>query len=378
MAVRLIIVFVATLLFSVIGLVFRVFAYDAYHFWSLNNPEHAKYSSNARVQNAAFINFLDFDSIILGNSHMENTSAKMASKVFGGQFFNLSMSGSNNYERSIVLKRTLETHDIKRVILLLTPRTSSEGHGGYAVESWDYLYDNNRFNDFKYYLNSHDLKCMWKFSEKSSCLGTEKDLDRPYAWYQYPWHSSRFGGIHNWAVHFKDPQLENLITKEIPEAATQKINKGKVVSETLNSEIATSLDQTVFDFVAKYPDTEFLLYFNPDSLLGKVLTFKNFIEFNTYASFVKQVAEKSAQYPNAHFFGFDNLPFTNDISFYKDPSHYTKEINGQLLKLMADRQYELTADNVDIYLSLLWKRMENFDLRHFNEVLQKELTTISK
>ena len=138
------------------------------------------------------------------------------------------------------------------------------------------------------------------------------------------------------------------------------------------------MDQTVFDFVAQYPDTEFLLYFNPDSLLGKVLNSKNFIEFNTYASFVKQVAQKSSRYPNVHFFGFDNLPFTNDISFYKDPSHYTKEINGQLLKLMADRRYELTADNVDTYLSVLWKRMENFDLRHFNEVLQKELATISK
>ena len=312
MSVRLIIVFFATLLISLIGLVLRVFSYDAYHFWSLNDPEHAKYSVNARVQNAALINFLNFDSIILGNSHMENTSAKMASKVFGGLFFNLSMSGSNNYERSIILKQSLETHNIKRVVLLLTPSSSKEGHGGYPVESWDYLYDNNRFNDFWYYLNLHDLKCMWTFSEKASCIGAEKDLDRPYAWYTDPWNSSRFGGIHNWAIHFKNPQLENLITKEIPQASTQKINKGKVVSETLKSEISASLDQTVFDFVAKYPDTEFLLYFNPDSLLGKVLTSKNFVEFNTYASFVKQVVEKSSRYPNAHFFGFDNLPFTND------------------------------------------------------------------
>lgn len=121
MSVKLLKVFFATLLALSIAFIVRIYTYDAYHFWSLNDPQNARYSSNQRVQNAAFINHLDFDSIILGNSYMENTSAKEASDVFGGKFFNLSMSGSNNYERSIVLKRTLENHDIKRVILLLTP-----------------------------------------------------------------------------------------------------------------------------------------------------------------------------------------------------------------------------------------------------------------
>lgn len=376
MAIKLLKVFFATLLILSVCLIARVFSYDAYHFWSLDNPPHAKYSNNARVQNAAFINFLDFDSIILGNSYMENTSSEIASNILSGRFFNLSMSGSNNYERSIVLRRTLHTHNIKRVILLLTPSVSTEGHGSYPIESWNYLYDDNQVNDFKYYLNSHDIKCMLRFSKKSSCFGTEKNLDRPYAWYQYLEHTSRFGGLQNWAIHYKNPQLENLITKEIPEATLQKISKGEVVSETLEAEISSYLDETVFNFVDQYPHTEFLLYFNPDSLLGKVLNSRHYVEFNTYASFVRQVAEKSARYPNVHFFGFDNLAFTDDISFYKDTTHYKEEINTHLLKLIAKNKYEIREDNVDDYLSVLWERMENFDLNHFNESLQEELKKV--
>lgn len=373
MPLKLLKVFFATLLALLIAFIVRIYTYDAYHFWSLEHPQDAKYSSNARIQNAAFINHLNFDSIILGNSYMENTSAKEASDVFGGKFFNLSMSGSNNYERSIVLKRTLETHDIKRVILLLTPSCSTEGHGSYPIETWKILYDDNRFNDFKYYLNTHDMVCMWTFSKKSSCLGRKKNLDRPYAWFEAPDHASRFGGLQNWARFYKNPQLENLIAHEIPEATNKAVFIGNPLSDKEMDEISQTLDQTVFDFARQYPDTEFLLYFNPDSLLGKALTFRDHLSFTQYSYFVQQAVKKSDTLSNVHLFGFDNLAFTNDLSYYKDTTHYREEINNQLLHFMKAKKYLLSADTVNGYLNELWVRIEKFDLNTLNHFLQSRL-----
>lgn len=373
MPVKLLKVFFAVLLALSIAFIVRIYTYDAYHFWSLNDPQNARYSSNARVQNAAFINHLDFDSIILGNSYMENTSAKEASDIFGGKFFNLSMSGSNNYERSIVLKRTLETHDIKRVILLLTPSSSTEGHGSYPIETWKILYDDNRFNDFKYYLNSHDMVCMWTFSKKSSCLGRMKNLDRPYAWFEAPDHASRFGGLQNWARFYKNPQLENLIAHEIPEATNKTVFIGNPLSDKEMDEISQSLNQAVFDFARQYPDTEFLLYFNPDSLLGKALTFRNNLSFTQYSYFVQQAVKKSDTFSNVHLFGFDNLAFTNNLSYYKDTTHYKEDINSQLLHLMKAKKYSLSVDNVNSYINELWVRVEKFDLDTINQFLQSKL-----
>lgn len=373
MSVKLLKVFFATLFVLSVPFIVRIYTYDAYHFWSLNDPLDARYSSNARVQNAAFINHLDFDSIILGNSYMENTSAKEASDIFGGKFFNLSMSGSNNYERSIILKRTLETHDIKRVILLLTPSSSTRGHGSYPIETWKILYDDNRFNDFKYYLNTHDMVCMWTFSKKSSCLGKKKNLDRPYAWFEAPDAVSRFGGLQNWVRFYKNPQLENLITHEIPEATNKALSIGTLLSDEEMAEISRSLDQTVFDFARQYPDTEFLLYFNPDSLLGNALTFRHYLSFTQYSYFVQQATKKSDTFSNVYLFGFNNLTFTNDLSYYKDTTHYQEEINNQLLHLMKAKKYSLSVKNVDNYLNELWVRVERFDLDALNQFLQSKL-----
>lgn len=377
MFAKLLRLFFVTLMILFIVFVFRIYTYDAYHFWSLNDFQNARYSSNARVQNAAFINHLDFDSIILGNSHMENTSAKEASALFGGKFFNLSMSGSNNYERSIVLKHVLETREIKRVILLLTPSYSIENSGGYPLDTWNYLYDKNRFNDFKFYLNSHDMMCMWTFSQKSSCLGTRTNLDRPYAWFEVQDNASRFGGIQNWARFYKNPQLQNLITLEIPNSVNKKLKAGFPLTEKVRIEISKSLDETVFNFVKQYPNTEFLLYFNPDSLLGKALIFRNTQTFDEYANFVQQTAIKSESFENVVFFGFDNLAFTQDISYYKDTLHYKAEINALLLKLMEgkkyQKKYQLTITNVDTYLKELWHRIEKYDLYSLNYSLQSRI-----
>lgn len=373
MSVKLLKVFFATLLILFFSFVIRIYTYDAYHFWSLKDPLNEMYSSNARVQNAAFINHLEFDSIILGNSYMENTSAKEASEIFGGKFFNLSMSGSNNYERSIVLKHVLQTHDVKRVILLLTPSSSTEGHGSYSIETWNFLYDTNRFNDFKYYLNTHDVGCMWTFSKKSSCLGRKKNLDRPYAWYEVPDHASRFGGIHNWARFYQNPQLKNLIVHEIPEAAKKELTAGHSLSSKKMAEIRQSLDQTVFNFAKQYPNTEFLLYFNPDSLLGKALIFRNYLSFNEYSYFIREAVNKSDSFSNVYLFGFDNLSFTNDISYYKDTTHYRENINSQLLHLVKAKKYSLSLDNVDSYLNELWFRVESLDLNTLNQFIQSML-----
>lgn len=137
--------------------------------------------------------------------------------------------------------------------------------------------------------------------------------------------------------------------------------------------ISQSLDQTVFDFARQYPDTEFLLYFNPDSLLGKALTFRNYLSFPQYSYFVQQAVKKSSAFSNVHLFGFDNLAFPNDLSYYKDTTHYQEEINNQLLHLMRAKKYSLSVDNVDRYLNKLWVRVEKFDLATLNQFLQSKL-----
>ena len=72
-----------------------------------------------RQQAAGIINNYEFDSIILGTSMLENTSAKEAGEKLGGKFMNISLSGSNFYERSFVLEYALRKKEIKKIIYSL-------------------------------------------------------------------------------------------------------------------------------------------------------------------------------------------------------------------------------------------------------------------
>lgn len=373
---KLLISFVLSIILTLGGILFRVYCADPWHFYGLDINE-AKYSSNMRVQAAGLINNLDFDSVILGNSHMENTSCREAEEVFGGKFINVSLSGSNLYERAILLDRILSKGNIKTVYLILTSGLDKTGHGEYAIENWDYLYDSSRFNDIKYYFNSHDLMCILTFSDSPACVGIRKDLDRPNAWYASPFHNSRFGGVENWVKHYTNDQLSFLLTKTIPNAIQKQSESDNLVSKDTILQIDTTVTETIEGFVKKYPQTNFYCYFNPDSLLAHSIENALGI-FGFYKEFVRESVNKLASYQNIKIFGFDNLEFTQDLSYYKDLTHYKPEINSMILKLIGKNEYRLSSNNVDSYLSKLTERVEAYDLVAFNEMIQKGINELSK
>ena len=365
----------AILTFGVILL--RVYWADPLLFYSLDTSE-AKYSSNMRVQAAGLINNLDFDSVILGNSHMENTSCKEASEVFGGKFINVSLSGSNLYERAILLERILSKGNIKTVILMLAARVDKSGHGQYRLENWSYLYDNNRFNDVLYYFNSHDLMCILTFSNAPSCIGVKTDLDRPNAWYSHPNHTSRFGGVENWIKYYRNSQLHPIMTEKIPNAVEKKqANISNEVSAETIEQINTTIGETLEVFIKKYPQTHFYCFFNPDSILSRSMEDARG-EFGFYKEFVMASVKILTPYSNVKIYGFDNLEFTQDLSYYKDLVHYRPEINSMLLQFIGKDIYRLNNQNVVHYLDVLTKRVDSFDLIAFNEMIQKGIKNIKK
>ena len=56
------------------------------------------------------------------------------------------------------------------------------------------------------------------------------------------------------------------------------------------------------------------------------------------------------KYENVRIFSFDNIKsITNDLANYIDTGHYTPVISSELLRFMADGDYQLTKDNYDAY-----------------------------
>ena len=134
------------------------FSFDPLHiFTAPHDPKAALFSTDQRIQNAGYIKSFDFDSVIIGNSHMENLSHSKTADYLPGKWFNLSMSGSRNNERKIVLEKAFREKELKQVLLLLTGDLQYN-----PTEGFDFLYDRNPFNDIFIYLNQMYSECFVK------------------------------------------------------------------------------------------------------------------------------------------------------------------------------------------------------------------------
>ena len=345
--------------------------------WTLN-LEKIKRSVDWQLE------MLKTDYIDFGFIHCIDEAADLEKVISGGTLDYMKELKADGVIRHIglsshtpeIVEKVLDMGLIDMLMFSINPAYDYR-HGEYAIENWDYLYDSNWFNDIKYYFNSHDLMCILIFSESPACVGIRKDLDRPNAWYASPFHNSRFGGVENWVKHYTNDQLSFLLTKTIPSAIQKQSESENLVNEDTILQIDTTVTETIEKFVKKYPQTNFYCYFNPDSLLAHSIE-NAFGIFGFYKEFVRETVNKLAPYQNVKIFGFDNLEFTQDLSYYKDLTHYKPEINSMILKLIGRGEYRLNSNNVDSYLTKLTERVETYDLVAFNEMIQKGINELSK
>jgi len=131
----------------------------------------------------------------------------------------------------------------------------------YPLSQFNYLYDNNIFNDFKIYANSTYLQCLLRQSKTNECIGKKTTLDRPNAWFKSKDHSIRFGGLDKWVNSKQNGQI--IATFKKISDATENIKKGKKESlENINKTIKkakTYIDDNILAFVRNEPNTHFIL-----------------------------------------------------------------------------------------------------------------------
>ncbi|WP_438462096.1 hypothetical protein [Marinomonas sp. PE14-40] len=341
---------------------------------------YSKYlHSNMRLQSLGIINNFSYDSLILGTSMLENTSSNKASKVLGGDFVNISMSGSDFYERSIILKYILNKKEVKKVLYSLDYKGlifSNKGHDKYGLETFDYLYDENRLNDFKVYLNNKDFKCIFFNFEYDKCFGRKVDLDRPNSWFQYKSNASRFGGLDSWVKAKDNPQIKANF-KTIFDY-TNKIKNGEVLIEDnfieKTEESIKYLNETLIYFAKKNPSVEFILIIPPYSRVQNAIDaqYKKTV-FLRLKENIKYLVFKSNEYKNISIYAWGNKDFPDDISNYKDLGHYSPDINSNMLYWIKNKEGLLTINNVNEYLKDFERKSLAFDMNDFSNKIKLKL-----
>lgn len=351
--------------FSVLPAVF--YLYDPLQLFHSAWGRGPAFHKDMRQQAAGVIHNYDFDSIILGTSMLENSSAAVAGRFLGGKFVNISMSSSMHYERSLVLSYVLERKALRNVIYSLDYSYLSPAydHPKYRMEAWGYLYDGNRLNDFKAYYNDKFFLCLLRWSSQPSCTGKSKSLDRPNAWFMNPNHAGRFGGLDKWFSASNNGQIKSAFRKIARSAsrvgAALPVNEQEYLVHREN--VLGYIDKYIISHARDNPRTNFYYVFPPYSrVLFSILHQTELERARLHEDVINYIVSETKSMSNVIVLGYEDQSFPDDLSNYKDPGHYQEKFNIMFFEDMRARSHVLTQENVADYLFVAKEKALSFDL----------------
>jgi len=340
------------------------------------------YVKEMRFQAAGIIKKIPFDSAIVGTSMAGNFKANEASELLGGNFVNLSISGSLLKERAVVLKYLLSSHKMKTVIISLDGSTGLQRNKGLPIDSWSYLYNENYLDDLTVYTNSKYLpyiNCHSFFNNKMTAMllgecpasKIRSNINLLTEWQSQPSHNSRFGGIDNWKKHISNDQVKASIDEVINASLILK-GKLNIVSNEGNLYDYTQFNKHILPLVISHPDVKFVLFFPPYSLIKYAIDYQvNRKQFDNYKELVKKVALDSDKYNNIELYWFNEYSFIEDIKNYKDLSHYSAEFNSLFLHKFSLNESVIDSTNYKAYLKSLEGRASNLDLIELAQLIKQ-------
>jgi len=360
--------FLSLVLASIILLLSALYIYDPLQIFHKPWGRETTFHKNMRQQAAGIINNYEFDSVILGTSMLENTSANEASKLFNEKFVNISMSGSDFFERKLILEYLFNKKDIHKVIYSLDSDKfiyQIKGYKPYPLKNYTFLYDQNPFNDIDVYMNNKFLKCLIKISTSKECVGNIVSLDRPGAWYKSKYHSIRYGGLDKWFAVKNNSQIKAAFRTII--SISKKIEQHKTVSlKNIDKKITKAknyINDTILSLVKKHPKTQFLMVFPPYSRMYYAMWAQyNLPAYEIHNAIIKYIAIESDKYPNLKIFAYGDQKFVDEIKNYKDPKHYHYSINSWILNAIKENIGLINSENIDKYIETVTKKNKKYDL----------------
>lgn len=336
--------------------------------------------NNLRIQAAGAINSADFDSIILGTSILENTSAKEASSTLGGKFINISISGSTFYERGIVLDYALRQKKLKRVIYSMDAIYTNPVYEieTYPASRFDFLYDDVKWNNIYAYFDFAVAGCVFKNILGSSCMGNDYAFDRPNAWMNLPEHADRFGGLQNWLRAGSNHQIVDAlaaIARDIDRVQRKDFRTYTKVEES--KAIATAIayaDKDILSYAKAHPDVRFDLVFPPYSRIVFAQWYQlHSIDVPVHQALLRYLVKEAAKLPNLAIYGYEDMDFLDDIANYKDTVHFHPNYNSMILLSIRDKTHRLTQRNIESYIKTTQRKAMAYDLPGLGDKINESL-----
>lgn len=327
-----------------------------------------------RLAARGIIDYSEFDSVILGTSMLENTSAKQASEKLGGKWVNLSVYASDFSARKIIFDYMVQRKNIRQIIFSIDLYAMLNGDVEIAESGVDFkIYSKDFFYLYKKYLNEKFIKCAIKWSKSGECVGL-KDLENALKWGLHNQHY--FGGFEFWAEDAKERVL-----KDYDEFVKNDfIPQSEIKKNFTFKEQRKYLQETIIKMIKENPNVEFHLILPTYSRLfyaffplGEKTAHQGRLGEEVFIqsrAILIYLTKELSLYKNARIYGFDTLDYADNIANYKDIIHYNVDMNLMHLDAIAQQKHILTPQNIDEYFSLMQGKIEAYDIKPFIKAIK--------
>lgn len=302
---------------------------------------------NQLSQNPGMAAHMEYDSVILGSSMTVNFQTDWFYELMGLNTIKLSYSGAFPKDQSNIMEIIFKHKgdEIKTVFLGIDVITYTGDTDQTKYPIPEYLYDDDLLNDIKYILNKD---VILNYILRPMADPDPTDLSNVYAsWWTDEYYS-------------KDWVLRNYASPEKVEEET--------AADAYISATEKNLDVNICPYIEAHPDTKFVIFFPPYS----ILFWNDVLQENHLQATMEEyryIANRLNAYENVEVYFFPaEEEIVCDLDNYADYSHYHPRYNRYMTECFAEGR-NLVADRkengktIDEYLEEMYQIVKTFDFQ---------------
>ncbi len=309
---------------------------------------HTFYSGNERALNPGLAKNHDFKSVVIGSSMTENFLISKVNEIAPDPI-KLPISSGSAYEHALLLNTVFKTSKKIDTVLIgldiyaVFGKVDRLDYGEGSVPL--YLYDTNYFNDIFYLANFDTLKESAKvFTRKY----THKDSPN--------WN---YENMYQWQHLYENDFGKEILLKQLE---AYKEDKKFLKSDYSFENLKNSFDYNFLPIVQNNPNTKFIFFYPPYSILEYRIWHKNGT-LEDILKFKKYMVAQLGVLNNVEVYDFHSAKeITTNLDNYKDFSHYHQNINHWVVDKIKEKKFLVTNQNIDEQLQNLREQIQNYDL----------------
>lgn len=275
-----------------------------------------------RYQSAGIIRSVPADTVLLGTSMVANCRPSQVAAAYGGEASRITLPDGYLSEFDKAVDLIFRCQDPERLVFAMDLNIMVRDESGKTRSMPDYLYDQNPLNDVKYLLNKDTLYYS-VYTLVADGWDTGVTMDTGFTW-----------DADVWWNHLT--ALENYPRPEV----TAEV----LPADAYLAHVDANLE-VVEGWLTQHPDTAFDIYLSPYSMLYWDKTARLGQTEAVFAA-LERICEVLLPYENVRLCAplFDEK-IVEDLDNYSDYIHPSAQVDSQVLHLVKNGGFRLTAEN---------------------------------